>query len=253
MKIVSISDVHIKEQGDEASQLFEKFLTHEKVVNSEEIFLLGDIFDLMVGNKDEYIEKYRETFTLLEKLLISGKNIFYFEGNHDFHVKNLFENWSKNIETKGEFRFHKKGLIREYSGKKVHFSHGDDIELGNYSYKIYKYLINNYPLELLADFVVPYSLIERIGISASAKSRARNKDRYSDKKEMGSFVFEKFRESAKRAAALKNVELVVCGHSHVKDMFEGDNFKYVNSGFTPIEKSFISFDEEMNPRFESII
>ena len=66
MKIVSISDVHIKTTDDERAQILTSFLSSQDAKEADEIILLGDIFDLMVGNKFQYVDKYSEIFNRLE-------------------------------------------------------------------------------------------------------------------------------------------------------------------------------------------
>lgn len=54
-----------------------------------QIFLLGDMFDFLTGEGEYTREFYAEHLSLINK--ISQKvEIFYFEGNHDFRLSNLF-------------------------------------------------------------------------------------------------------------------------------------------------------------------
>lgn len=229
-----------------------RFLNHSDVVDADEIYLLGDIFDLMIGNKPEYIKKHQEIFDLLKEHAISGKTIHYFEGNHDFHVRNLFRDWASSFNGSGSVKFHKKGIVREISGKKIYFSHGDDIEIHNPAYKIYKALINNFPLELVADHVFPFRWIEFIGHRASAKSRERNKSRYEKVEHSSRVLRDKFRESARRISKKTNADVVICGHSHVKDNFHEEGLIYANSGYAPIEKTFLLIKPGGGPEFVEI-
>ncbi|TNE99656.1 MAG: UDP-2,3-diacylglucosamine diphosphatase [Deltaproteobacteria bacterium] len=253
MKIVSISDVHIKTADDERAQILTSFLSSQDAKEADEIILLGDIFDLMVGNKFQYVDKYSEIFNRLEELLKSGKNIHYFEGNHDFHVKNLFNQWAVKIGQESKFSFHKKAMVRQIGETTVLFTHGDDIEIENPSYKIYKALINNKALELLGDYIVPFSAIEWIGHRASKKSRERNKQRYERSEELSTAIRDKFRESARRAKKKYSVDMVVCGHSHVLDHFREEELVYLNSGYAPLEKSYIVIQEGAEPQIKKII
>ena len=55
-----------------------------------QIFLLGDMFDFLTGEGEYTREFYSEHLNLINK--ISQKvEIFYFEGNHDFRLSNLFD------------------------------------------------------------------------------------------------------------------------------------------------------------------
>ena len=71
------------------------FLKFLRAVNSGEIkeppqiFLLGDMFDFLTGEGEYTRGFYAEHLNLINK--ISQKvEIFYFEGNHDFRLSNLF-------------------------------------------------------------------------------------------------------------------------------------------------------------------
>ena len=54
MSFVSISDVHIKDIGDENWLILESFLDHPLTKQAKTIYFLGDIFDLLVGSYEEY-------------------------------------------------------------------------------------------------------------------------------------------------------------------------------------------------------
>ena len=54
MKIVAISDVHVKTPHDDADHVLCNFLTNPTVTTSDYVLLLGDIFDLMCGPHKEY-------------------------------------------------------------------------------------------------------------------------------------------------------------------------------------------------------
>ena len=74
MKIVSISDLHIKSQEDEASKILMRFFRHHHTVSADAVFLLGDIFDLMVGPHATYEEQFSEFFSECEKIINSPEN-----------------------------------------------------------------------------------------------------------------------------------------------------------------------------------
>lgn len=85
---IFIGDAHenVKRDG------FLKFLhaiDSGKIPEPPQIFLLGDMFDFLTGEGEYTREFYAEHLSLINK--ISQKvEIFYFEGNHDFRLSNLF-------------------------------------------------------------------------------------------------------------------------------------------------------------------
>jgi UDP-2,3-diacylglucosamine hydrolase len=248
MRFVTISDIHIKQAGDGPSQLFLKFLDSDEVKTSDEVYLLGDIFDILIGPYPEYLDIYNEIFEKIADKIKSGKTFFYFEGNHDFHITKLFEAFNQKFQLVNPVNVVRKHMYLESNGKKIRLSHGDDIEIGNWSYKAYKYFITSKPLALLADYIVPFSWVERIGVNASQKSRKRNKERYGHKSDQ-SHIRDKFRLSALRVFEREQANIIICGHSHVKDHYIGEDFIYLNNGYFPLSKSYIFVDQN---KFEMI-
>lgn len=231
MIIHSVSDVHIKKEGDTAALLFAQFLEHSK--SADIIILLGDIFDLIVGGDQAWINRFPQTFERLSKLSQS-KKIYYVEGNHDFHLKRLFEKGplSKIEHVQGD-------LILNDQGKRLCFSHGDDVEIDNTSYRKYKSIIQHRFIELLASEFVPVRQIARIGEYASAQSAKRSR-RYEVNESHIQKIKDKFRKSADEYfKSNKNFDLLMCGHSHVKDLWQSEKgFIYANNGYFQSEKTF---------------
>ena len=76
MKISSISDIHIYDDMDERAELLTKFLNSSEVTESDVVVLLGDIFDMMVGNKSQYLDKYKEILSEIKKICKNKKLIY---------------------------------------------------------------------------------------------------------------------------------------------------------------------------------
>ena len=234
--ILTISDVHIKEKNCNNKKMLFKVIEQAKSKNIDSIFFLGDIFDLMIGSHQEHINLYDDFFQLLKVKILEGIKVKYFAGNHDLHLKSLFESFIiKNNLPLDSFEYHQEGIFLKLSGKDFYFSHGDDIEIGNYGYKIYKYILTSKIVEFLANKVFSYKFINDIGTEASKKSRIRNNNRYSGNNL--EFVKEKFRKSAILHADNQKLT-IVCGHSHVDDIYEYNNLSYYNNGYFPITKKY---------------
>ncbi|MCF8058158.1 MAG: UDP-2,3-diacylglucosamine diphosphatase [Bacteriovoracaceae bacterium] len=240
MKFVCISDVHIKEPEDLATTLFLAFLRSPQTKESQIIFLLGDIFDLLVGGHQEYFEKHSVVFEELIGLIQAGKKIVQFEGNHDFHFKKLVkmilaekgipeQNWS----------YKHKPLVLDINGNRTLFAHGDEIEIENINYKIYKTFIRSLLIKVLANHIVPFHVVDNIGKNASKKSRERNVKSYSDMS--NNHVKDKFRRSFLFAQKKYKVRDVICGHSHCLDNYN-KNGLYLNNGFFPGTRTFTFFN-----------
>ncbi len=241
MKLSAISDVHIKSSGDQAEILLLSFLRSPDVQSSDMIFLLGDIFDLMIGPHTQYFVRFQNYFKEIESLISSGKKIYYVEGNHDFHIRELYRKFfkvHKNLDS-SLFQMASKFEFID-SGKKYYLCHGDDIELNNPRYKIYKSIVTSSPLSFYANKLMPHFLIKNIGEYSSNKSRKRNNKRYSQESDLQP-VKDNFRNSAESLFKKTNFDILVCGHSHVKDHYVSNlGFEYVNNGYAQHTQSYIS-------------
>jgi len=244
MKIVTISDVHIKESNDLSDKLLMKFFRHPDVQSAQVIIFLGDIFDLMIGPMSQYFTRFPHFFSELENAIASGKTIYFVEGNHDFHLKLLFRQFFK---IKNQLNAEKFNLMNEViltDQVKIYFSHGDDVEIENLPYKLFKRFVTSAPVTFFANYLMPHFFIKNIGESSARASRKRNNKRYSSVSDLAP-IKEKFRKSyevfhKKMKERDLGMDLYVGGHSHVKDYYKSSaGFAYINNGYAPHSQSFI--------------
>lgn len=232
MAIYSISDIHVKPDGQN-QELLKQFL--DIPFSSDDIVIfLGDIFDLVIGNHTEYYEKYKYFFDRLKDLQENSICVYYIEGNHDFHLEKLLE--------KFEVKVHKNPVKIKWKKEEILFCHGDEIEIGNWGYKIYKAFIRSKPLNIIGNYILPYRLLNYIGFKASAKSRKKNKNRYGNPQN-NLLIRDSFRKAARIASRKYEVNLIVAGHSHFLDNYKDESFEYYNNGYNPYTKSYIKIDQ----------
>lgn len=234
MTTYAISDVHVKMDGRN-SDVLKKFI-NLPFENGDTVYFLGDIFDLLIGPHSQYYKLFDWFFSRLEKLISTGVKIHYFEGNHDFHLEKLLEHMGVVV--------HKSPVVHEYLEKKILFCHGDEIELGNPSYKAYKKFITSKPLNVIANYVMPFKVLNMIGENASKKSRKRNKNRYGNPQE-NLKIRDGFREAALIAQKKFAVDVVICGHSHYRDDYSWEEGRYLNCGYLPVTKNYIKIDSSI--------
>jgi UDP-2,3-diacylglucosamine hydrolase len=236
MSVAIISDLHIHGQNSPGQRALESFFSHPLVVSADEIVFLGDVFDLMVGNYIEFLEEQSFFFRQVHQSLQNGKVIKYIEGNHDFHLGELFES---EFGSYSNFSYHQSALMLYESGKAIYLCHGDDIEIDNKSYMSYRAIIRSKGVQLLAESkVIAYNFVKSIGESASAKSRARNKEKYGDTKTQN-WIKERFRSHALRVLREVGADSIICGHSHVMDQVDFDQGSYTNNGFPSLSGHFV--------------
>lgn len=241
MKFAAISDVHVKINGDQAEELLLAFFKNEDVQNSDVVILLGDIFDLMIGPHVQYFTRFNNYFDELKKLIKAGKRVCYVEGNHDFHIQQLYQKFFKHNPDLDASLFQMSPHFEFLdAGKKIYFAHGDDIELNNKNYRIFKGFVTSPPLEFYANYLMPHFLIKSIGEFSSRQSRKRNNKRYSKQTDFEP-VRLNFRYSIEEYFKKNPCDIYVLGHSHVKDHYQSENnFEYLNNGYAQNTKTYIS-------------
>ena len=86
---IFIADAHEDSQREGFYTFLKKIDT--KKLSTPQLFLMGDMFDLLVGKVKHGVKKYKKYIDLIEKITLHVE-VFYFEGNHDFALSNLFKN-----------------------------------------------------------------------------------------------------------------------------------------------------------------
>jgi len=137
-----IADSHYPHHGDAFLTLLQKIESGE--IQTSQLFLMGDNFDLLFGYND-YIQTFSEEVIALLQRLSQQIEIHYFEGNHDFCLKDIFPNINVYSRETQPIHF-------TFNGKKVTMSHGDKYVTG-LGYDLYcKILRNKTTLTLLKPF-----------------------------------------------------------------------------------------------------
>lgn len=230
-RIAAISDIHIKHPNDPSDKLLMNFFQHPKVQDSDYILLLGDIYDLMCGPHDQYLDLYAHHFKEIDLLIKKNKKVYFFEGNHDVHLENLF----KKFWPQGGAILSQVPVVEKIDGKIYYFSHGDEHEIDNVSYQRYISFIRSAPLKFVANFLMPYSVLHYVGEYASKRSRKKGARIFNE-----DVVRKRFRNGVENLTTL-NYDFIIGGHSHVKDLYvlPGTSSIYLNNGYALNSKTFI--------------
>jgi len=131
-KALFIADSHYPHHGSEFLTILQQI--DKKTINPTQLFLMGDNFDLLFGYND-YIQTFsKDAIELLQKISLK-LDIYYFEGNHDFCLKNIFTNIK--IYSREE-----QPIVFTLNSKKVALSHGDKF-VTNLGYNLYSKLVRN--------------------------------------------------------------------------------------------------------------
>ena len=139
---IFIADSHYPHHGDDFLRLLQKI--NNKEIETKQLFLMGDNFDLLFGYND-YIQTFSKEVIALLQTLSKTMEMHYFEGNHDFCLKEIFTNM--NVYSRDE-----QPIVFSLEDKKVAISHGDKYVTG-FGYDLYcKVLRSKITLTLLKPF-----------------------------------------------------------------------------------------------------
>ncbi len=127
---IFVSDVHYQKGVRER---FEPFLSHLLDDPPPQLFLMGDIFDLLVAQVDDTLQENQRIIELLNRLAASCQ-VIYLEGNHDFNLKSIFP--AMMVVSRS-----KQPLIIDVKSKRAALLHGD-LFTGKI-YEFYTTLIRN--------------------------------------------------------------------------------------------------------------
>jgi UDP-2,3-diacylglucosamine hydrolase len=168
MRKVFIADAHLGKPGDFNYRTLLKFLEGLKG-NTETLFILGDLFEFWIGYRSIPYTHYLPALAKLKELHDSGINIFYFEGNHDFHMGPFFKNTLKAEIFPGP------GML-SINGKKVYLCHGDQIMQNDFGYRVFRFLLHNSLTKILFP-LVPYRATSMIAEHLSRQSLTNHVER----------------------------------------------------------------------------
>jgi len=137
-----IADSHYPHHGDAFLDLLKKLESGE--IQTSQLFLMGDNFDLLFGHND-YIQTFSKEAIALLQILSQKLEIHYFEGNHDFCLAEVFPDIQVYTREQQPITF-------QLAEKKVAISHGDKYVTG-FGYDLYcKVLRNKTTLMILKPF-----------------------------------------------------------------------------------------------------
>ncbi len=124
MSILIIADLHLSNN----ITLFKNFC-NTQAIKADELYILGDLFDIYLG--DDFIPIYYQQVIDVLKELSNTTKIFLMHGNRDFLIgKNFFKLSGVNF------------INDPYKIDKFVLSHGDSLVSGDVAYQRFKKIIN---------------------------------------------------------------------------------------------------------------
>ena len=225
MRVFFISDIHLADGTSPAARRFVDFL--KKIPAKGDILVLGgDIFDLFVGNKRIFRQKFATVLGAIRGAAKNGTTIYYLEGNHDFHLGAAFAKTPS-------FHFEEDDFSFPAEGKCFYVSHGDLIDPEDKGYRLLRAVTKNEAFRLFVN-AIPNSLVDKLGNWSSRHSRKYTLTEGLDG-EKQKRIRKLYLDFAKERVKL-GADFVLIGHSHLADQIQiearGRKGEYVNLGFS---------------------
>lgn len=164
----------------------------------ERVFILGDLFDLWLGDDDDS-EPHDEVCRSLRQLSDAGPALYVMRGNHDFTLGEGF------AERTGATLLDDPSVV-EVQGRRVVLTHGDTLCTADRDYQDYRDRVQD--PAFVADFLAK-PLAERRRIAADIRERSA-----AAVEEKDPAVMDASEEAVARAFREHASDLLVHGHTH---------------------------------------
>jgi len=194
-----VADVHYH------PKLREEFVSFLERLEAPQLFLMGDIFDLLVGGVEATLTQNAPLIQVLNQWC-KNKECYYLEGNHDFLLADIFP----NIRVVDRFA---QPLLVHAGSKRVALAHGD-IHIDGL-YRRYIEALQSPKLISFLNFLDRYVPISRkIQHYNASKDLCR--------------VIEDFQSIAQKRVEYYDVDIVIEGHYHQRCRCSFGQKEYIN-------------------------
>lgn len=163
-RLIVMSDLHIRSCHSKNGRLLLNVLDQIQRSEIETLVLLGDVFDFYFGKGTFFDKKFAPLAEALATISLSGKSVYFVEGNHEFGMK--CSNWRGVEFLDGPF-------FLNIFGEKIGFCHGD-LLAAPFSYRVFRRAIKAKPLHDVLRYV-PGKWLDQYALWHASKSRANEK------------------------------------------------------------------------------
>ena len=213
-----LGDAHYSHLRPELLELIEDVAS--KKLQIPQLILMGDVLDALFGDISFTLKANREIIRLIQ-VISQDIEVIYLEGNHDFNLKNIFQNAKV-------FSIGQQPVIAKYAGKTVALAHGDFD--GDPIYKLYTSIIRNrWILRFLnaIDTKIENKIIKKIDAYLAKKEDCKE--------------FLGFEDYIRRRDLHKyTCDYFIEGHYHQNKLYALGTFEYINlAAFACNQRYFI--------------
>lgn len=221
MALYFLSDLHLWEENSFLEASLIRLL--ETLPKEKDMLVFGgDIFDLFISDKKAFQKKFHKILSAIKNLPQRGCKTYFFEGNHDFHLKNVFKGTGVTVFSDAQ--------ALSFEGKKIWVSHGDRIHPRDHLYHIFRAFTRSFVGKLIIK-VLSGKLLLLIGALMSKKSRD-----YGEKNKVKCMEVKGIFKDYAEEKIKEGYDYVFLGHSHIEDMVELNvglhRGTYINLGFS---------------------
>ena len=213
MKPRFISDIHLSKDNPHLTDAFKTFLIESKEVCTH-LFILGDLFEIWIGDDDDN-SFHQEIKTALSEFTSNGPQTFFMHGNRDFLIGKTFANEVGVSILSDPYTLNINGL-------NVILSHGDFLCTDDVDYMDFRNKVRSE--EWQKDFLSKI-IDERNEIANSLRSSS--KDATSEKSlEITDVNLEAINDFIQK----NQPDIFIHGHTHRPKIHQDDLFKRVVLG-----------------------
>jgi UDP-2,3-diacylglucosamine hydrolase len=135
MSTLFISDLHLCDFRPSITQRFLEFLESETTKNCEALFILGDFFEVWLGD-DNTDPHYQTIIQALAQFTQQGPPVYFMQGNRDFLIGKRF------AKETGTHLISDPHLVELY-GERVLLMHGDSLCTSDIAHQRFRKIVHN--------------------------------------------------------------------------------------------------------------
>lgn len=193
-----ISDLHLHPEMPRTTQAFLNFLTHY-ASNSEQLYLLGDIFEAWAGDDDIADAYHQHIVAALKQCSERGVKLFWIAGNRDFLVGTEFAK-AAGLTLLDD------PTLTTIAGLPLVLTHGDAQCTDDHAYMQFRAQVRD-PAWQAAFLALPLSQRKTMIASMRAGSRAAQRDK-SDQ------IMDVNQDEINKLFASSKATIMIHGHTH---------------------------------------
>jgi UDP-2,3-diacylglucosamine hydrolase len=201
---IFVADSHFNEKRAQLLTFFKKLKSKE--IETNQLFLMGDMFDFISGESKYFIKRNNKVINLINDLS-QDIEMIYLEGNHDYNLKKIFP----NVKV---YKREAQPIFMNYDNKEVALSHGD-IFVNDIFYDFYcKFIRNKLFLLFMNSIDFNYYISKKIYYGLLEKKICRK--------------IKNFREIVSKRVKHYDAKIIIEGHFHQGKEYLIDEKRYKN-------------------------